>query len=193
MPATRKYDIGFFSSADRGLDILLGLIPKIEAKLGRKVTSCWAYGWDIYDNFHAQNPEKMKFKWQVIRAMNQTGMESLGRLSHEKLAEVMKDTNVWAYPTEFDEIHCMTALKAQAAKCQIVTSGYAALQETILKDEKEVGLISSKPKELDKFVSRVVEALKTPRDEAELQKVADKVKKDSDWSRVARRWDEVLK
>lgn len=188
----RKYDIGYFSSADRGLDVLLSLIPTIEERLGRKVTSTWAYGWNTYDQFHSQNPAKMKWKWQVIKAMNEVGMVAQGRLSHVELAKLMQDTNVWAYPTSFPEIHCITALKAQAAGCQLVTSGYAALQETVGIDERDVELIHEKPEELDKFVDRVVAALKTPRDEDALAATAEKVKADHDWSQVAKVWDKAL-
>jgi len=188
----RKYDIGYFSSADRGLDVLLMMIPEIEKKLGRKVISCWAYGWDTYDQFHNQNPEKMKWKWGVIRDMNKTGMESLGRLTHEELAKVMQDTNIWAYPTSFPEIHCITALKAQAAGCQVITSGYAALQETILKDEEDIENIDTKPEKLSEFIDRVVEALKTPRNEKALKLTAEKIKRQNDWSEVAKVWDEAL-
>ena len=128
---SHKYDIGFFSSADRGLDCLLDMIPKIEEQLGRKVKSCWAYGWNTFDGVHSKNPEMMKWKWNVIRKMNAVGMDDKGRLSHEDLARLMKDTKVWAYPTEFTEIHCITALKAQEAGCIPVVTGVAALKETV--------------------------------------------------------------
>jgi glycosyltransferase involved in cell wall biosynthesis len=188
----RRYDIGFFSSADRGLDVLLELIPKIEEKLGRKVTSCWAYGWNTYDQFHAQNPDKMKWKWQVIRAMNEVGMDAKGRLSHDELSDLMRDTDVWAYPTSFPEIHCITALKAQAAGCRPVTSGYAALQETVFYDEEDIELIHEKPDKLEEFVDRVVKTLQTPRDEEALAKHAEMVKAKTSWKQVAKVWDEAL-
>ena len=188
----RKFDIGYFSSADRGLDVLLDLIPQIEEKLGRKVTSCWAYGWNVYDKFHAKNPEKMKWKYQQIVKMGKVGMEAKGRLSHEELAKLMKETDVWAYPTSFPEIHCITALKAQAAGCRPITSGHAALQETVFYPEVEVENIDEKPEELAKFVDRVVETLRTPRDEAQLEKHAEMVKNLTDWSEVAKVWDKAL-
>lgn len=187
----RQFDIGYFSSADRGLDVLLELIPRIEEKLGRKVTSVWCYGWETFDKFHAKNQEKMKWKWHVIKKMNEVGMEAKGRLSHEDLAKVMQDTNVWAYPTSFSEIHCITALKAQASGCQTVTSGFAALQETVLIDENEIEDIHNKPEELEAFVDRVVEALKS-RDEEALEKVKQQVIAENDWAVVAQKWSEAL-
>ena len=189
----RHYDIGYFSSADRGLDILLDMIPEIEKRLGRKVTTCWAYGWDIYDKFHAKNAEKMKWKWQQIKKMNEVGMDAKGRLSHEDLAKLMQDTNVWAYPTDFPEIFAITAVKAQAAGCKVVTSGYAALQETVWYDEEDIEDISKNPDKLDKFVDRVVKALQEPRDEKALAEHAEKLKNAYDWSVIAKGWHDALK
>lgn len=189
---SRKYDIGYFSSADRGLDVLCDLIPRIEEKLGRKVSSCWAYGWNTFDQFHNKSPQMMKWKWQVIRQMNKVGMESKGRLTHEELAKLMQDTNVWAYPTDFSEIHCITALKTQAAGCQVVTSGYAALQETVYIDEEEIEQISGNPEQLGKFVDRVVKALKEERDEESLKQIAEQVIQENEWSQVAEVWDRTL-
>jgi glycosyltransferase involved in cell wall biosynthesis len=188
----KKYDIGYFSSADRGLDTLLAMIPKIEERLGRKVTSCWAYGWNVYDKFHAKNPEKMKWKWQVIRQMNEVGMDAKGRLSHEELADLMRDTDVWAYPTAFEEIHCITALKAQAAGCRVVTSGLAALQETVFYDEEEIVDIDIKEDEQEKFINRVVETLKSPRDEKALAEHAKMIVDKTNWQEVAKVWDKAL-
>lgn len=192
MSNDRTWDIGYFSSADRGLDRLLDMIPKIEEKLGRKITSTWAYGWNTFDQFHAKNPQQMRWKWQVIRKMAEVGMVEQGRLSHEDLAKLMEDTNVWAYPTSFPEIHCITALKAQAAKCKPVTSGYAALQETVYIDEEMIEDIEGKPEKLDEFVDRVVAALKEPRDEEALEKTKQLVIKENDWQAVARTWSEAL-
>jgi glycosyltransferase involved in cell wall biosynthesis len=188
---SRKYDIGFFSSADRGLDTLLNIMPEVEKRLGRPVTSVWAYGWNTFDLFHAKNPGQMKWKFQVIREMNKVGMESKGRLTHVELAKLMKDTNVWAYPTDFPEIHCITALKAQAAGCKVVTSGYAALQETVKQDEPDINGISGNPDELENFIQRLVEALKTPRDEKQLELTADWAKSHN-WAATAAVWDKHL-
>lgn len=189
--SSRSYDIGFFSSADRGLDTLLNILPEVEKRLGRKVTSVWAYGWNTFDQFHAKNTERMKWKWHVIRDMNAQGMVSAGRLTHKNLAKLMKDTNVWAYPTSFPEIHCITALKAQAAGCKVVTSGFAALQETIRQDEKDIEDIFTKPDELENFTQRLVDALSTPRDEKQLSDTASWAK-GHDWASVASVWSKEL-
>lgn len=188
----RKYDIGYFSSADRGLDTLLSMIPKIEEKLGRKITSVWAYGWNTFDKFHAKNPERMKWKYTIIRDMGKVGMEAKGRLSHEELAKLMENTDVWAYPTAFMEIHCITALKAQAAGCRPVTSGTAALRETVWYDEQDIADMDENPAAQAAFIDRAVEILSTPRNEAALSDHAKKVIASTNWAEVAKGWDKAL-
>jgi glycosyltransferase involved in cell wall biosynthesis len=182
---SRTYDVGYFSSSDRGLECLLDMLPRIEEQLGRPVKAVWAYGWNSFDSMHAKNPDKMKWKWQMIRKMNDVGMESKGRLSHEDLAKLMKDTKVWAYPTEFTEIHCITALKAQEAGCIPVTTGCYALKETVGVEEPEVLDIYTNPEAQESFISRVVEAIQGK--DFQTKQVDNRY-----WPDVAKIWDEAL-
>lgn len=181
----RQYDIGFFSSPDRGLECLLDLIPKIEDKLGRKVKTVWAYGWNNYDVAHAKSPEKMKWKWQMIRKMNAVGMENKGRLSHEDLAKLMKDVKVWAYPTEFTEIHAITALKTTEAGMSQVHTGVAALKETApnatIVDCDDIYTNEAKQ---DEFVAAVVTAIKSGKPVKQVESAY--------WSDVAQVWSEAM-
>jgi hypothetical protein len=75
----------------------------------------------------------MQAKFEV---MKKHGVTVHGRVSHEELAKAMKEIQVWAYPTEFPEIHCITALKAQEARCYPVTTAVAALDETVQSGSK---------------------------------------------------------
>jgi tetratricopeptide (TPR) repeat protein len=183
----RTYDIGYFSSCDRGLECLLSLIPKIEEKLGRPVKSCWAYGWDTFDAMHSKNPDMMKWKWSIIRKMNDVGMENKNRLSHQDLAKLMQDTRVWAYPTEFTEIHCITALKAGEAGCIPVTTDCYALEETVADKTYSVQCqdIYTNQVKQKLFVDTVVKALATK--DYRPQQVPNAY-----WSDVAKVWSEEL-
>lgn len=183
----REYDIGFFSSPDRGLETLLDMLPKIEKRLGRKVKAVWAYGWNNYDVMHAKDPAKMKWKWQMIRKMNDVGMESKGRLNHEDLAKLMKDTKVWAYPTEFTEIHCITALKAQEAGCIPVTTNVAALAETVQNGRTIVADdIYTNENAQKSFMTAITDEL-THKDYKTLNRNDNRY-----WPDVAKIWDKAL-
>lgn len=179
-----KYDIGFFQSPDRGLDCLVELIPQIEKKLGRKLKSVWAYGWNVFDAVHEGNTERAKWKWELTVNMQQVGMENKGRLEHKELAKLLQNTKVWAYPTEFTEIFCITALKVQQAGCIPVTTDIYALEE-VVKDKR----FSAKGKNVytnkklqEQFVDNVVKALKAEPLEYEAPT----------WADIAKEWDKVM-
>jgi len=189
----RKYSVGWFSSYDRGLDTLLNLWPIILEAVP-DVTLDVAYGWNIYDQFHKKNPEKMKWKWQMIRKFNEFNVKEHGRLSHEELAKLMKTTQVLAYPTSFPEIDCITVKKAQAAGMDVITSGYAALQDSVWsKDEEDIVNIDQKPEKLQEFAQRVIDALLNPLPEEEQKYLHDETIRRYDWKVIAGKWDEALK
>lgn len=187
-----KHSVGWFSSYDRGLDVLLSIWPKIKAKVPDASLHV-AYGWNTYDQLHAKNAERMKWKWQMIRAFNEHDVKDYGRLSHQELADMMKTIQVLAYPTSFPEIDCITVKKAQAAGIEVVTSGYGALQESVWsKTEPEIEAIDTKPEELDKFAERVITALLKPMSETERKRISDKTLETYDWKRIASQWDKAL-
>lgn len=187
----RKHSVGYFSSYDRGLDVLLSIWPYIVERVP-DVTLDVYYGFNTFDKFHSKNPERMKWKWGLIRKFNQFGVVDHGRVSHEELAKAMQEIQVWAYPTSFPEISCLTAMKAQAAGMVCVTSGYAALQETVKIEEEEVVNIHDKPEKLEKFAQRVIDALLNPPSDEELKAIKKQVMAEYSWKNVARQWDEVL-
>lgn len=56
----------------------------------------------------------------------------LGALTKNELYKVMcEKADVWVYPTEFEEVSCITAMECMAAGLTIVTSTAGALPETI--------------------------------------------------------------
>ena len=54
-----------------------------------------------------------------------------GRTSQASLATELMESKVWFYPTWFQESSCISAMEAQAAGCVPVTTGLAALNETV--------------------------------------------------------------
>jgi glycosyltransferase involved in cell wall biosynthesis len=176
--------VGYFSSYDRGLECLLDMWPKIKQKVPEATLDIY-YGWNTFDQYHAKNPEMMKWKWQMIRKMHQDGVTDHGRVSHEELAKAMKDIQVWAYPTEFTEIHCITALKAVEAGCIPVVTKVAALGETVRGWHLDCQDIYTNEKGQAAFVDMVVAALKG--ELAPVEPVDNRY-----WPDVAKKWNEVL-
>lgn len=186
------HKIIFGSSPDRGLDVLVrDILPKVKEEVP-DVELVWAYGWNSFDAINKGDTEMGKWKWQLKRDMHKAGVKELGRISHEELAKEFKSSGVWAYPTSFPEIDCITAKKAQAAGCDVVTSGYAALQDSVLKEEEEVVDIHKKPEEIEKFTKRLIEVLKNPISEEERQTIAKKITDKYNWAAIAKEWDNGL-
>lgn len=130
----RPHSVGYFSSYDRGLECLLGMWLKIREQVPDATLDIY-YGWDSFDKANKGNTERMRWKWGIIKKLHELkahGVTEHGRVSHEELAQKMKEIQVWAYPTEFTEIHCITALKAQEAGCYPIVTEVAALKETVI-------------------------------------------------------------
>ena len=51
--------------------------------------------------------------------------------NREQILEETYKSGIWAYPTHFYEISCITAMKCQAAGAIPVVTDYAALKETV--------------------------------------------------------------
>lgn len=184
----RKHSVGYFSSYDRGLECLLAMWPAIRKQVPDATLDIY-YGWNSFDNAHRSNPEMMKWKWGVIRKLSELkdqGVTEHGRVDHKTLAEKMKEIAVWAYPTEFTEISCITAMKAAEAGMHQVTTGVAALAETA-KNGTIVAcedIYSNESKQAE-FIQAVVDALKKP--------IPSKQIENPYWPDVALAWSREMK
>ena len=180
----RKNSVGYFSAYYRGLETLLDMWSAIRREVPDATLDVY-YGWESWVALQGEDDfyDRMEAKFKELES---EGVTVHGRVSHQELAKAMKEIQVWAYPTEFQEIHCITALKAQEAECYPVTTNVAALAETVQSGEtiktKRIG--SDEYKQL-KFVNAVVSALKQ-------LKTGTKVP-NCDWSDIAKQWDAVIK
>jgi len=118
------------SSPDRSLDVLPRLFKKVKERVP-EARCQWAYGWDLFDKIHAEDDNKMKWKQEVVKEMEEAGIESLGRIPQSECAKMYLRGNILAYPSEFAEIDCITVKKAQACGCIPVTTDFGALDESV--------------------------------------------------------------
>jgi glycosyltransferase involved in cell wall biosynthesis len=156
----KNNSVGYFSAYYRGLECLLKFWPQVRKRVPDATLDVY-YGWESwvategYDDFYDRMEKK-------FAEMKDQGVTVHGRVDHETLAKAMRQTQVWAYPTEFPEIHCITALKAQEAGCWPVVTTVGALNEVVTTGVK----IASKKIYTDeykqkKFIEAVVDGLKT--------------------------------
>lgn len=193
------------SSPDRSMDVLPKLFKKVKERVPEARLK-WAYGWDIFDiTFGQENYDKEKMAWkeQIIKDMEEAGIENLGRLPQAECAKLYLEGNLLAYPTEFAEIDCITVKKAQACGCMPITTDFGALGESV---QYGVKIHSHKNKDnwckdyqfhfgLDdeeaqnKWVDAAVEQLKKPLDtRTDMKKWAHRF----EWPTVAGEWEVVF-
>ena len=180
----RQHSVGYFSAYYRGLECLLGMWEKIRERVPDATLDVY-YGWESWlalqgeDDFY----ERMERRFAELKDQ---GVTVHGRVSHDELAKAMRSTQVWAYPTEFTEIHCITALKAQEAGCYPVTTNVGALAETVQSGTKiRTRKIYTDEYKQQKFIDAVVKALEEGLEGKPIECV--------DWSDVAKQWDQVIK
>lgn len=178
-----KHSVGYFSAYYRGLECLLKMWPKIREQVPDATLDVY-YGWESWVGMRGEDDFYFRME-EMFEEMKDKGVTIHGRVSHTELAEAMKRTQVWAYPTEFEEIHCITALKAQEAGCYPVTTNVAALKETVQSGTRiNTARIYTDEYKQGKFIEAVVTALKEGRTSTPTQ--------GTDWSDVGQAWSSVI-
>lgn len=183
-----NHKVIYASSYDRGLECLLSMWPEVRKAVPDATLDIY-YGWNSFDAVHKQNPEQMKFKWNIIRKLHELKSEGVtehGRVDHTDLADKFRESKVWAYPTEFNEINCITALKAQEYGCIPVTSGCYALKETVQDNTYTVECedIYTNTDKQTEFIKQLIAALVS---EHKVEPV-----KGVSWQEVAKQWHELV-
>lgn len=184
----RNHKLIYASSPDRGLDVLLNMWPDIKAKFP-DATLDVAYGWKVFDMVAANNPERMAWKEKIMEQMKQPGITDHGRIGKKELKELRQKCGIWAYPTYFTEINCITALEMQRDGVVPVTMTLAALKETVGAGVKVEGDIEEQGPEYLKQLLDLME------DEGKWRKEQQKgieFTKGYDWSKIAMMWVEGL-
>lgn len=178
----------YASAYYRGLEKLVDMWARIKQAVPDATLDVY-YGWESWvtaegkDDFYYRMTEKL----EKVKSL---GVTEHGRVDHETLAKKYGESKVWAYPTEFPEIHCITALKANIAGCKPVITDVAALKETGGPQASvvETNRIYSDEYSQEQFVQHVIKALRDEHDPTEQIKWA----KQFSWENVAKQWEGVI-
>jgi tetratricopeptide (TPR) repeat protein len=183
------------SSADRSLSAALDIYEQIKKEVPDAKMK-WAYGWGVFDTVHANSPEMMSWKQKQIDRMKELGVEELGRVNHNDVANLYKTANIFLYPSEFGEIDCISLTKALAGRCAVYTTDFAAMGE---KPGNKVHSRKTKdtwalPGQYDfalddessklELARHVIDELKNPRPVNHRQEITDKY----DWNKIIDLW-----
>ena len=182
------YRMIYTSSYDRGLQHLLLLWPDIKKEVPEAELHIF-YGWNTYDAMVEKGVRSVDFKQAMIKMMNQEGIFEHGRVGHKQLAKEFAKSGIYSYPSHFEEISCISAMKAQASGCVPVVFNFAALRETV-KDgviiDGKGGINNTEYKEA------LVALLKDVKRQENIRAKLISNKEQFGWEKVAKQWAEKL-
>lgn len=182
----------YTSSYDRGLEHLLKMWPDIKKEVSKAELHVF-YGWQLFVQFYKDNPASMGWKANIDKLMKADGVIHHGRIAQPELEEWYKKCGIWAYPTHFGEISCISAMKAQAWGAIPVVTDWAALHTTVQHGIKVVGDIYDQETK-DEYKKQLVFALKNDKWQEETRtRMMPWAQKTFGWDKVARGWDAEFK
>jgi glycosyltransferase involved in cell wall biosynthesis len=181
----------YMSSPDRGLVTLLGMWAEIKKSVPDAELHVF-YGWNVYDTFSDGNPAKLKWKEGVLKMMEQPGIFDHGRVGHAELHKEIGKSGIWAYPTVFSEISCISGMKSQKYGAIPVVSDFAALTETV-KNGLKIDMDMDTDEGKKEFVKSLIGLLKDTKKQSEIRKGMMEFAKDYyNWDNVASYWSELF-
>lgn len=170
----------YSSAPNRGLEYILDHWATIRKEVPDAELHVF-YGWETYYVMQKDNPVAMEWMQSMKLKMNQEGVINHGRVGQKELAKEMLSSSIWFYPTDFEEIDCITAREMQAAGVLPITTGFAALAETQvtgIKDENKENLLKE-----------VIHSLTTDIEHDEIKSAA----KSFSWDEVVKIWNYELR
>lgn len=180
----------YTSSYDRGIEHLLMEWPQIKAAVPDAELHLF-YGWYTYDELMKAGRRPPDFKAKMLKLMAQEGVYEHGRVGHKQLVRELQQSGVWVYPSHFEEISCISAMKAQAAGCVPVCTDYAALNETVKTGIKVHGRCGD-GETMQEFKKELIKILKSEEDQERLRKEVLQYKDSFGWDKVAEDWTNNL-
>lgn len=188
---SKQHKLFWGSSYDRGLQYLLFMWGDILKKYPDAELHI-AYGWDLFLKTHSNNPERMQWKTDIDKLMQQPGIKHYGRVGKEELAKIRQGCGIWAYPTDFQEIFCITAVECQNDGLVPVTMNLAALKETVKAGVLVDGDIR-KPEIMENYLQALLNMMG---DKEKWEKESHKAHKKAiqyQWNTIAYKWENVFR
>lgn len=200
------YTLIYTSSPDRGLKAFLEIYKKVKEQIPKAKAIC-RYGWQVFDVAHTTDPSKMEWKKEVQKDLAELDID-FSRLSHSEIADKYQQAGIWLYPSEFGEIHCITAIKSQAAGAIPITTDFSALNETV-----KYGLKYHSDKDYEtwcpqhkfdfsvesksirqKMADKIIDLMKHPELQQKMRKeMVTETLKNYSANKIGKQWDKMLK
>lgn len=187
----------YMSSYDRGLKELLEMWASVKLAEPEAELHIF-YGWQTISKILDKKVFRV-FKDYIENFFNQEGVYHHGRVGHLELAKEILSSGVWAYPTHWSEISCISSMKAQVGGAIPVVVPTAAVAETT-----RWGLTTNwsydhfPNRELpegvfDDYIDLLIKALNPKYQEKYRKEMMEDARKRYDWREVAKDWQKEFK
>ena len=124
--AERAPVLVYTSAPYRGLDVLLAAFPAIRKAVPGTVLR-------VFSGLSTTRggPEDNQYKDLYEQCLATDGAEYVGPVSQPALADALSEAAALAYPSTYPETSCIAAMEAMAMGATVLTTGLAALPETL--------------------------------------------------------------
>lgn len=191
----------YASSPDRGLIHLLDAWPEIRAAYPNAALEVY-YGFTSYFREAMAKSESLRKVYEeTLRKIDQPGITVPRNgapgdwlVDQRQLSEAFHRSGIWAYPSTFPEISCITAMQAQTSGAIPVCSGYWALSETV-RHGKVIGArddqFNDRPDLRRQWLDELLRLMGSPREQEMIRmQMVPESRIRFLWSEVARCWNE---
>lgn len=189
VPERKKHRMVYMSAYNRGLKIALDNWKEIKEAVPDATLDVY-YGWQGYDAINANNPERMEWKNNIVNLINECkDVTDHGRIGHKQIIEEIKKADIFCYPCIFNEVYCISYVKAMAGGAYPVSSDYAELityhDDGGVQVHYDEGFVDAFAKE---YTKKLIEVLKSDITEEERQKMMQNALTKYSWERTAEQW-----
>jgi glycosyltransferase involved in cell wall biosynthesis len=118
--------LAYTSAPYRGLDVLLSAFPSIRKSVSGTTLR-------VFSGLSTTRggPDDNQYKDLYERCLAMEGVEYVGPVSQPALADALRAAAALAYPSTYPETSCIAAMEAMAMGATVLTTGLAALPETL--------------------------------------------------------------
>jgi len=180
----------YASQYNRGLLHLLGMWGTIRAVV-TDATLDIAYGWEVCESAKHLHERAKRWREGMEALFRQEGVCHHGRLGQAELTALRQRAGIWAYPTDFCEINCITALEMQHDGVVPVVINRAALRETVWSGVRIEGDITT-PAIWHRYVQALISLIVDPRRWAQESDRARARSMSFGWASIAQAWVQVM-
>lgn len=182
----------YMSANERGLRILYDIWPAVKKAVPEATLDIY-YGWHSFDAVNRNNPERMTWKATMQqKAKELKGVTDHGRIGQDQIVQEIYKAGIWAYPSFFPEVNCITGQKAMAGGAVPVTSDFAALKD-LVKYGEQVPMGDFEKADIERYKKTLIRWLQQhDRQEDHRQIMMPWARKEFSWERTAQQWDKEM-